>query len=219
MVRNGNVSEKTCELGPVAEPVSVEDQLSGHFVEYEALRTEIGWLLNGATQYQNFAIVLIGAYVALIGWVYDKGPNLIVATLLTGPFIFCLLGFLYYRQHEEVFVIAAYLSEYVRPRVRSIVRDEGLWGWEEFKLRRSQELYGATFFRVLTTNTMVLVLRTALFLVPSILSLIAIAAYVQSQGLRQFASTQSTLGNVLLTLAFVVDSIFVMLLLVLVLKN
>ncbi len=194
--------------------VSIEDNLSGYFAEYDALRTEIGWLLNGATQYQNFAIALIGPYIALLAWVIDKAPNLILPALLTAPFVFSLLGFLYIRQHEEVFVIAAYLSEYIRPRIRALVKDDALWGWEEFKAERNTQIAKANRLGIFTTSTAVLILRALLFLVPGLLPLIAGIGLVITQGFDNFLKSNTLLSNILIIAAGVLDCLVVLLLII-----
>jgi hypothetical protein len=98
----------------------VEDVLAAWLAEYQALRAEIEWLINDGTRYQNFAITLLGIIGATIGWLLKEASALLLPTLLAVPFIFCLLGFLYSRQHEEVYIVAAYLKDYLRPRVRQL---------------------------------------------------------------------------------------------------
>ena len=195
-----------------SKQASVQDRLSVWLAEYQALRTEIEWLIRDANQYQNFAIALLGAVTAAIAWVFEKAPTLIVHTLLVVPFLFCLLGFLFFRQHEEVYVIAAYLREYVRPQLRLLTKDKALWGWEEFKARRTSQLYKRSLFKALSTSKMVLVLRTLLFLIPSILSLFAIIINVTFQGVHQFVSNYGTINTVFIAIGFFFDVIVVLLL-------
>jgi len=123
----------------------VEEKLEAYLAEYSALREEIKWLIQEANQYQNFAIALIGATVTLIPWVLDKALALLIPVLLILPFLFSLLGFLYLREHEEVYVVGAYLREYLRSQVRNLVKDSHTWGWEEFKTN-DLERYSAVMF-------------------------------------------------------------------------
>lgn len=79
-------------------------------------------------------------------------------------------------------MVASYLKDYVRPRLRSLVGDHSLWGWEEFKARRSRELF-KTKRRLSSSAGIVLVLRSMLFVVPSLGSIIAVVALSISKGL------------------------------------
>ena len=102
--------------------------LNAWLAEYKSLRAEIEWLVEGGTKYQNFAITLLGLLSSILAWVIERSHDLIIPSLLVVPFLFTLLGFLYCRQHEEVYVIAAYLNTYVRPRVRALVGDNDILG-------------------------------------------------------------------------------------------
>jgi len=195
-----------------SKQASMQDRLSVWLAEYQALRTEIEWLIRDANQYQNFAIALLGAVTAAIAWVFEKAPTLIVPTLLVVPFLFCLLGFLFFRQHEEVYVIAAYLREYVRPQVRLLTKDNALWGWEEFKARRTDQIYKCGLFKAISTSKMILVLRTLLFLIPSILSLLVVIIYVTLQGIHQFVSNYGTTNTAFFAIGFFFDVVVVSLL-------
>lgn len=158
----------------LSEREPVEEKLEAYLAEYVALREEIKWLIQEAGQYQNFAIVVIGATLTLIPWVLDKAPSLLVPVLLIVPFVFSLLGFLYLREHEEVYVVAAYLREYLRPRVRNLIKDSEAWGWEEFKDTRSREVFSGDVLHFLSTTKIIVILRSSLFLLPSIVALLYI---------------------------------------------
>lgn len=159
-----------------------QEALQAWLAEYNSLRAEIEWLIEGGAKYQDFAITLLGLLFTAIAWVTQYGTTLLIPTMLVIPFLFTLLGFLYCRQHEEVYVVASYLKDYVRPRLRSLVGDHSLWGWEEFKARRSRELFKTK--RGLSSSAgIVLVLRSMLFVVPSLGSIIAVVALSISKGL------------------------------------
>lgn len=149
----------------------VKDVLATWLAEYQALRAEIEWLINDGTRYQNFAITLLGIIGAMIGWLLKEASALLLPTLLVVPFIFCLLGFLYLRQHEEVYIVAAYLKDYLRPRVRQLVGDEYVWGWEEFKNERWDAMFRRRRFKAFGINDTVFLLRAMLFIIPSVLAL------------------------------------------------
>src|SRR3972149_7197310 len=195
-----------------SEQLLVQDRLNAYLAEYKSLRSEIEWLIRDATQYQNFAIALIGAVITAIALVFDKAPTIILPILLVVPFIFCLLGFLFFRQHEEVYVIAAYLREYLRPQVRLLTKDNNLWGWEEFKARRSIIIPKAVFFKTLSTSKMILALRMLLFIIPSIFSLLTFTSYIAHKGIPQLVSAYGVSNIVLFIIGFSFDVLIILLL-------
>jgi hypothetical protein len=165
--------------------VASEQALQSWLAEYQSLRTEIEWLIEGGVKYQNFAITLLGILFTAIAWAIQHAPRLLVPTLLAIPFLFTLLGFLYCRQHEEVYVVAAYLKDYVRPRVRRLVDDEAMWGWEEFKAERNAQWSKSKSGRASSAG-IVFALRSMLFIAPSVGSMIAVAVHASSQQLISF---------------------------------
>jgi len=154
----------------------VDERVQTYIAEYNALRSEIEWLIKGADQYQNFGIALLGASATILPWLVNNDARLLTPSLLTLPFLFSLLGFLYLRQHEEVFVIAAYLKDYIRPRIRRLITDPDAWGWEDFKEQKSRQVFGKGPLGLLSTSRMVLVLRSSLFLVPSVVCIAIVAS-------------------------------------------
>lgn len=196
----------------------MQDRLYACLAEYECLRTEMEWLIRHGNQYQNFAIGLVAAAIGAGAWVFDKPPTLILLGLLALPFLFCVLGFLFFREHEEIYVIAAYLAEHVRPQVRSLAGDDTLWGWEEFKHERTGEMYKGRLSKALSTSRMILMVRTSLFLIPSILALLAVLGYgvnyVTSQGICQFMSSLGGATSLLFAIGFLFDATIVSLFIV-----
>jgi hypothetical protein len=189
----------------------LEEKLEAYLAEYHSLRTEMEWLIKGADQYQNFTIALIGASVTILPWIQDKTPSILIPTLLILPVLFSLLGLLYLRQHEEVYVIAAYLSEYIRPRVRHLVKDNGAWGWEEFKAQRSKEAFSSGPLGFLSTSKIIVILRSSLFLFPSFAALIVIMIGLDFQNLFQ-SLTHRLVLNTLMGIWFLCDVLIVLLL-------
>jgi len=183
----------------------VEEKLEAYLAEYSALREEIKWLIQEANQYQNFAIALIGATVTLIPWVLDKALALLIPVLLILPFLFSLLGFLYLREHEEVYVVGAYLREYLRSQVRNLVKDSHTWGWEEFKDKRSREVFSGDVLRFLSTTKIIVILRSSLFLLPSIVALLYILASTDYSYIFVHFKEHFT-TYILMTIWFVFDS-------------
>lgn len=188
-------------------------------IEYDALRKEIEWLIRDANNYQNFAIALIGSMVPVIAWIIEKAPVFIIPALLTMPFIFCLLGFLFFRQHEEVYVVAAYLRDYLRKQIREYLRDDSLWGWEEFKHERSEQLYAKGVFKHLSSSRMVFALRVSLFLIPSLFSILLIILQTLSKGFIATIHQYNFNISLCLIVFFLLDIIIVFLLMVYTWKN
>lgn len=178
--------------------------------EYDALRNEIDWLIRDANQYQNFAIVLIGVLVGAFSWILDKTPSLMLPTLLIIPLVFCLLGFLFYRQHEEVYIVAAYLHDYIRPHLRMLIGDNSIWEWEEFKSRNKAQIKGNRFTS-LSTNTLVLILRSSLFLLPSIVALLIVIGEVITCGFPYYMNMYGMLVFWVLSFGFMADAVFIFL--------
>lgn len=192
------------------EEEPLEEKLEAYLAEYHSLRTEMEWLIKGGDQYQNFTIALVGAAVTILPWILDKAPSLLIPTLLILPLLFSLLGLLYLRQHEEVYVIAAYLSEYIRPRVRHLVKDSEAWGWEEFKAQRSKEAFGSGHLSFFSTSKIIVILRSSLFLFPSLAALIVIINSLDFQNLLQ-SLTHSLVLNTLMGIWFLCDVLIVLL--------
>lgn len=204
--------------GSMPQPLQNDDSsvspslpaLEAHLAEYQALRAEIEWLIEHGNQYQNFAIVLLSGLAALIAWVLDTSPGLLVPSLLVAPFVFCLLGFLYFRQHEEIYVIAAYLQECVRPQVRSLAEDATIWSWEEFKYRRLRAIAKGRILGMLSGVRMVFFLRAGLFLLPGVVCLLAVVAYATLQGKGRIVETYGENLAALLAVWFIVDATVVL---------
>lgn len=189
----------------------VEDALAAWLAEYNSLRTEIEWLIQDGTSYQNYAITLLGILGAAIGWLLNEASVLLLPSLLIIPVIFTLLGFLYIRQHEEVFIVAAYLKEYVRPRVRELVREPMLWGWEEFKtarLKRNNRRRG----HFLNSTDIIILLRGALFILPSVVTLIL--ALLSMLGVAPFEFARVTIWplSTIIVILFILDILLVLVL-------
>jgi hypothetical protein len=170
-VNNTPASART--KGKAAE----QGQLTALLAEYQALRAEMEWLISDGTKYQNLAMTLIGVALAAVGWVIKDAQCLLLPILLAIPFLFCMLGFLFFRQHEEVYVIAAYIREHIRPRLRALLGDDSMWEWEEFKASRTRKMSSRGFSKPFSSANIVWFLRTMIFIIPSILSLATASIY------------------------------------------
>lgn len=185
----------------------IQEKLNAYLAEYQALRSEIEWLIRDSTQYQKFAFTLLGIVFMALGWITQKAPDLIVPTLLAVPYLFCVLGLLYIRQHEEVYIVAAYLKEHMRPKIRSLLSDQHLWGWEEFKAKRTNELLEGSFLKPLSTGRMINILRTMLFAVPSFVSVVAVTVYAFSKGFHNLLGIYDWGLSMVLIICYLFDLI------------
>ncbi len=189
----------------------VESAVNAWISEYHALRTEIEWLNSDGSRYQTFAISLLSVVGGVIGWLSANTPTILLPALLIIPFIFCLLGFLYLRQHEEVFVIASYIKDYIRPRLRELTKDQSLWGWEEFKWQKlnSRKHAQSKWF---TVTEMVFFLRGMLFIMPSIAALIAVLLFLLYTPPTPVEMLDNQLFTLFILLGFLIDTLFVVIL-------
>jgi hypothetical protein len=190
--------------GPQAEPLRDQNlaaRLEAYLAEYNALRAEIEWLIRDGNQYQALALTFGALIVSALGYVTQQAPELLPAGLLIVPFPLCLLGFLFFRQHEEVYVVAAYLSESVRPRVRNLVGDQELWQWEEFKTHRLDLLRSGPL-RMLPAARIVLLFRALLFVMPSILATVVAATLLVLPGQMHYSGDPLLRALLLFALVF-----------------
>jgi hypothetical protein len=164
--------------------------------EYNCLRREIEWLINDATKYQALSISIVALVAPGIAWTETEAPRLVIPALLSVPFVVTLLGFLFYRQHEEVHVIAVYLRDYVRPQIRTALRDTALWGWEEFKAERHRALRETAVIRGISSSTVVILLRSMLFVAPSLVALTLAGVKAEQLGLAKLTGEFRGIGVV-----------------------
>ncbi len=169
-------------------------RVDAHLAEYEALRHEIEWLIRDASQYQTYALGLIAVLPAAFALLVDTRQAWLVApAILVASAAFCLFGYLFFRNHQEVYVIAGYLAREVRPQVWALVGSENLWGWEEYKaktyriLRRSSRLGG------LASLTFVVMLRLLVFLLPAAVGVVTVLVML-IRGAFSMATTYTWVG-------------------------
>jgi hypothetical protein len=181
--------------------------------EYEALRNEIEWLIKEASQYQNYALGLVALLPPGFALVLDTRQAwlLVPAALFAVP-AFCLLGFLFFRSHQEVYVVAAYLQQEVRPQVRAAVNSNSVWGWEEYKAAAQGKQERASRLGLLTSQRFVVMLRLLVFLLPAVVALAGLTAVFADRGPQWWVHTYTWPGAVLTGLGFLLDSAIVLLL-------
>jgi hypothetical protein len=156
---------------PGFDETILEQSVAACLAEYEALIGEMKWLREEASQYQRLSVTLFVGLVPLVGLVASISPDLLVPALLVAPIPFAVLGYLFFRQHEEVYVIAAYLRLEVRPEIRRLTALPTVWGWEEFKHAQfEQHRHG--ILGVLGSSKLALAMRILIFLLPAVVSTI-----------------------------------------------
>jgi hypothetical protein len=185
------------------------DKLAPLLAEYEALRREIEWLIRDANQYQSFAFGLIAVLPPAIGILLENTPLLLLPALLMVPLPFCLLGFLFFRHHEEVFVVAAYVRDSLRPAIRALAADPEIWSWEEFKVKKTAMLERSSPLGRLSNPRVVVVLRLLLFLLPATFATLAAVAVLGYEGLGSEVEAYSWFGVALLLTALVIDVLLI----------
>jgi hypothetical protein len=154
-----------------------EQGIAACLAEYQALTGEMKWLREEAAQYQRLSVTMLVGLVPLLSLLASNSPDLLIPTLLVAPFPFTVLGYLFFRQHEEVYVIAAYLRKEVRPQIRKLTALYDIWGWEEFKHSRFVSGRRGLLLR-LNSAKMALAMRILLFLLPAVVSTIGAVAVV-----------------------------------------
>lgn len=200
----GEVSASSSAL----EEASLQQGVAACLAEYQAMIGEMRWLREEAAQYQRLSVTLLVGLVPLLGLVASISPDLLIPTLLVAPIPFAVLGYLFFRQHEEVYVIAAYLHERVRPQIRTLTALPTIWGWEEFKHSRF-ESGRRGILGMLGSGKLALVMRTLLFLLPAVVSTIAALAVALVRNPNALIPMYGWVGGALAIAAFVLDVLLI----------
>jgi hypothetical protein len=187
--------------------------LTAVLAEYDALRSEIAWLIAHGAQLQNYAIGLsLGAFPIATFVLQNSSAVFLIGLFLALPVGLSLLGLLYFRQHQEVYVVAAYIREEIRPIIRELTGRDDVWGWEEFKAARQERLSARSpIFGVWRPRT-ILLLRLAIFSLPAVCSVLIAIALAVAQGVHRIYAAYTTAGSAILLLFAIVD-VFLMLVL------
>lgn len=207
----------TVTVGEVSAPSTAFDEtileqgVAACLAEYEALIGEMKWLREEASQYQRLSVTLFVGLVPLLGLVASISPDLLIPTLLVAPIPFAVLGYLFFRQHEEVYVIAAYLRLEVRPEIRRLTALPTAWGWEEFK-HAQFERHRHGILGMLGSSKLALAMRILLFLLPAVVSTIGAAGVALVRDPRTLLPMYGWAGAGLAIGAFVLDVLLIALL-------
>jgi hypothetical protein len=186
--------------------VAQTGQIDAHLAEYEALRNEIEWLIRDASQYQTYALGLIAILPPAFALLVDTRQSwLLVPSLLLASAAFALFGYLFFRNHQEVYVIAGYLARVVRPQVRALTGSTTLWGWEEYKASTYAALRGSSRLGGLAGLPFVVMLRLLVFLLPAGAGPAAAVVILTRGGLAESAATYTWVGLALLGVIALVE--------------
>src|SRR5260370_32197606 len=129
---------------PSTSPETVgQGAIDAILAEYAALRAEIEWLIKDAGQYQTYALGLVAvlppAFALLLG---TSRAWLTIPAIIIANSAFCLFGYLFFRSHQEVYIVAAYLKHRVRPKIRKLTGADSVWAWEEYKAKSNLDIQG-----------------------------------------------------------------------------
>jgi hypothetical protein len=192
------------------EETILEQGVTACLAEYQSLIGEMRWLREEA-QYQRLSVTLLVGLVPLLGLVSSISPDLLIPTLLVAPVPFAVLGYLFFRQHEEVYVVAAYLRDQVRPRIRNLTAQPAIWGWEEFKHTHFESgRHGV--LGLLNSGKVALMMRLLLFLLPAVVSTIAAAAVALVRNPGELLPMYGWVGAGLAVALFALDVLLIALL-------
>jgi hypothetical protein len=168
-------SSSASQRVPTSEPGLVDAILA----EYTALRNEIELLIKDAEQYQTFALGLIAvlppAFALLLS---TKHAWLAIPAIILANSAFCLFGYLFFRCHQEVYIVAAYLKNVVRPKIRELTGSPSVWEWEEYKAKTNLEIQHSSRLGLLGSPRFVWLLRLLVFLLPASIGIAAIGIIV-----------------------------------------
>ena len=187
--------------------------LEAALAEYQALRAEIAWLIEHGAQLQNYAIGLAIGLFPVAAFILDKqSPAFMIGLLLMAPLALCLLGLLYFRQHQEVYVIAAYITESVRPIISELSGRNDIWSWEDFKAARQTNLSDRSAILGIWKQKTILMLRLAIFALPAACSFVLALAVAIAQGLERIVGIYTSIGTIVLLFLAVVDLLIMVIL-------
>lgn len=130
-------------------PQSVTDRVAfdALVAEFQYLRTEIQWLIANGMRYQQFAILIAAAGLSASTFTMSQYPHLHPALGFALSAVLSWLGILYYWEHVEIHVVAGYLQQVVREKVRAVTRVDTWWEWEEYKGAQWRTLGTPNLFR------------------------------------------------------------------------
>jgi hypothetical protein len=108
--------------------------------EYKVLRAEIGRYQDHQNQVMNFSFLVLTGILAYVGTLLnlkdDGFTSERVLVLLYIPLVFVVLASLYSDRTVRIIRLADYLTNYLRPKVSSLVGIK-IWQWEIYKRHAS----------------------------------------------------------------------------------
>lgn len=149
--------------------------------EYEALRAEILLFLSEVNQYQQMSLLIIGAAVTAIATISTTDKwEIVLAISLSSAVLMACLQYLVTSKHVSICQVASYISESLAGTI-NCPRGKRAWQWEPFKslfneslkLRNTPEAKEAAGRGSLLGSAVESLKANVLFVVPSILFLIA----------------------------------------------
>jgi hypothetical protein len=180
--------------------------LTAALAEYTALRSEIEWLIAQGAQLQNYAIGITLGLFPTAAFILEKRSSAFLAGLLIfAPIALSLLGLLYFRQHQEVYVVGAYLSECVAPIIRELGNRDDLWTWEDFKAARQTVLSNRSHALGIWRPRTILLLRLAVFTLPAVCCFVLGVSIAIAEGMHALLVAYTTAGTVVLLVLAVID--------------
>jgi MFS family permease len=194
---------------------ATESAVTACLAEYEALQAEMHWLRKEAAQYQGFALAIAAATGPLLGFEFASHPSWVVPTLVIIPIPFAVLGFLFFRQHLEVYVVSAYVRDRVRPQLSRLTAMPDLWTWEEFKYVHLSRTARGRRFGFIINERMAVAMRTTLFLWPAVFAVIGALVLTIQAGAGTITRSYGWSGIVAMLVVLLADVCLVVLFLAL----
>lgn len=150
--------------------------------EYQALRNEIAWLIKNENTFMSLSVTLFTAIIAFNKFFIDSSfDTAAVPVLLIIPIPFLLFAALFQRQHIEVYIVASYISNCIRPQVRKLCGNgDRIWQWEEWKNHISTKEPNSNYIDI--ARLLVFLLPVALCLTLAICKVFAGQCFRQSIG-------------------------------------
>lgn len=199
-----------CGTPPAA--TSAASAVDAILAEYAALRSEIEWLVKDAGQYQTYALGLVAVlppvFALLLG---TKQAWLAIPAIIIANSAFCMFGYLFFRSHQEVYIVAAYLKNVVRPQIRQAIGSNSVWDWEEYKSKANLDIQHSSRLGLLGNPRLVWLLRLLVFLLPAAVGLVAVAVILFRTGLL---SNYSPLGLVAIAIGTLINAAMIVILIV-----
>ena len=186
--------------------------------EFHALREEMRWLREEAAQYQAFTLTIIAAAGPLIGFELSSHKMWVLPTMVVLPLPFTILGFLFFHQHLEVYVVAGYIRDGIRPHMERLCDSEGdehlplpkyaIWEWERYKAEIFARLPRAPWLDFAVGSRTTHFMRSVLFLGPALVSIAAEIIVAVQYGSDRLERAYGATGLTLLAIGFASDLLF-----------